>query len=86
MNRLFVNYILCFFLCNFISYDICIGFDNKKIYYLINLYFFIVSRRQSKSVVTFDLGTLMDFQSYEDSQNNYETLYCSVTYLVAQYI
>ena len=37
----FLSYILCFFLCNFTSYGICIDFDNKQKFCEINLYFFV---------------------------------------------
>ena len=55
-----VNCILCFFLCNFTSNGICI----EQIYYLINLYFFVVCMGHPKSVVTQYLGTLQGFQNY----------------------
>ena len=56
----FVNYILCFFLCNFAWHGICI----EHIYYLVNLYFFLACTGHPKSVVTWHLGPLLDFWNY----------------------
>ena len=72
----FVNYSLCFFICNFTLRGICINFDNQQIYSLINLYFLAACLGQPKSVLTRYLGTFLGFQTYW-------TFYCSVTYLVA---
>ena len=56
----FVNYILCFFLCSFTSHGICI----EHIYYLINLYFFVACVGHPKSILTWYLGSLSDFRDY----------------------
>ena len=56
----FVNNVLCFFLCNFTSHGICI----EQIYYLTNLYFFVACVGHPKSVVTWYLETLLDFRNY----------------------
>ena len=62
---IFVNDILCFFVCNFTSHGICINFDQQQIYYLTNLHFFVAFVGQPKSVLTRYLGTLFGFEDYE---------------------
>ena len=47
------------------SHGICIKFDNQKIYYSINLYFFVACAGQPKPVLTRYPGTLLGFQNYE---------------------
>ena len=60
----FVNYILCFSICNFTSHGICINSDNQQIYYLINIYFFVACVGPPKSVLTKYLGILLGFQNW----------------------
>ena len=65
INDLSIIFYAFSYVANFILHGICIDFGNQKIYYLINLYFFVAYMGQPKSVLTRCLGTFLGFQNYE---------------------